>query len=276
MKSSRNPFLRTILLLIPGVLLALSGAPSEAAVLEQYCQYPPYVVQTVLPSVTMLVSNSQSMGKFAYDDPLNNCATEATACGGFDPTKKYYGIFDTGSYYTSAGSNSGTKFSLHGKKTAVSKGTDDWDGNFLNWLTTRRIDVMKKVLTGGDGTVDPCMRNGNREIQEIQRRQDLHPLQRDEPGCVAEHRGELHWECQRCNDVSRLRRKFNELQGSRSHRLEHHPGSSRRCSRRYPLGSPSTTIATARALRWIPRSTGATLALLRTGTGLTPRRGSTG
>jgi len=50
----------------------------------------------------------------------------------------------------------GTKFSLSGKKTSVTKGTDDWDGNFLNWLTTRRIDVMKKVLTGGDGTATPA------------------------------------------------------------------------------------------------------------------------
>jgi len=154
MKSSRNPFLWTILLLIPGVLLVLSGAPSESAVLEQYCQYPPYVVQTVLPSVTLLVSNSQSMGKFAYGDPANNCATTATACGGFDPTKIYYGIFDNKSYYRNAGSNSaaGSVFSFAGRIGSYTKGDDDWDGNFLNWLTTRRIDAMKKVLTGGDGS----------------------------------------------------------------------------------------------------------------------------
>ena len=27
--------------------------------------------------------------------------------------------------------------------------TGDWDGNFLNWLTMRRIDVVRKVLVGG-------------------------------------------------------------------------------------------------------------------------------
>jgi len=153
MKRFRYYFLRTILILIPGMLLVLSGDPSEAAVLEQYCQYPPYVVQSVLPSVTMLVSNSQSMGKFAYGDPANNCETTATACGGFDPTKTYYGIFDANSFYTNAGSNSaaGSVFSYAGRKGSYTKGSNDWDGNFLNWLTTRRIDAMKKVLTGGDG-----------------------------------------------------------------------------------------------------------------------------
>ena len=156
MTRSRNPLLRSILLLLPCAALAFSGGSSEAAALEQYCQYPPYVIQTVLPSVTLLVSNSQSMGKFAYGDNTNNCATEATACGGFNPAKRYYGIFDPDSYYESAGSSPGTKFSLHGKKTAVAKGNDDWDGNFLNWLTTRRTDVMKKVLTGGDGTATPA------------------------------------------------------------------------------------------------------------------------
>ncbi|HEX9191804.1 MAG TPA: hypothetical protein VF847_06880, partial [Candidatus Deferrimicrobiaceae bacterium] len=92
MNSTRKSLARTILTLLPCALLALAGGTSESAVLEQYCQYPPYVLQTVLPSVTMLVSNSQSMGKFAYGDPANNCATEATACGGFNPGLRYFGI----------------------------------------------------------------------------------------------------------------------------------------------------------------------------------------
>src|SRR5512141_1423712 len=152
-----------IFLSLPCVFLAFSGEPAEAAVLEQYCQYPPYVIQSVLPSVTLLVSNSQSMAKFAYGDtssPPRTCDNAATACGGFDPTKKYYGIFQDNSYYTNVGSNAaaGSKFTFAGYKSSptytstYSKGNNDWDGNFLNWLTMRRIDVMKKVLTGGDGS----------------------------------------------------------------------------------------------------------------------------
>src|SRR5512143_2235345 len=97
-----------ILLALPCVFLALHGDPAETAVLEQYCQYPPYVIQSVLPSVTLLVSNSQTMAKFAYGDdslPPRACDNAATACRGFDPTKKYYGIFLDNAYYTNSGSN---------------------------------------------------------------------------------------------------------------------------------------------------------------------------
>jgi len=150
MKRSRNPFLRTTFLLIPGALLVLSGAPSESAVLGQYCQYPPYVVQTVLPSVTLLVSNSQSMLNFAYGDGTNPCDNSAVPCGGFDPSRTYYGLFDSKYWYTGATGNSGG-FTRAGLAASSSRGTNDWHGNFLNWLTTRRIDVMRKVLTGGSG-----------------------------------------------------------------------------------------------------------------------------
>ena len=165
MKRFRNYFLRMILLLIPCVLLALSGAPSEAAVLEQYCQYPPYVVQTVLPSVTMLVSNSQSMLNFAYGDGVNGCNSSSSPCGGFDPNKRYYGLFDSNYWYTGATGSSGgfTKATLAGGTLTAptGRGGNDWHGNFLNWLTTRRVDVMRKVLTGGTGNgTESCGANG--------------------------------------------------------------------------------------------------------------------
>lgn len=146
-----------ILLALPCVFLALSGEPAETAVLEQYCQYPPYVIQSVLPSVTLLVSNSQSMAKFAYGDPSHGCTNDTTdACGGFDPLRStpYYGIFLDNAYYTNAGSNAavGSPFTFAGYKASYTKGNNDWDGNFLNWLTMRRVDVMKKVLTGGNSS----------------------------------------------------------------------------------------------------------------------------
>jgi type IV pilus assembly protein PilY1 len=156
MKRSRKPFLRTIPPLLQCILIALSSGASEAAVLEQYCQYPPYVVQTVLPSVTLLVSNSQSMLNFAYGDGANPCDNSAAPCGGFDPSRKYYGLFDSNYWYTGATGGGGgfTKAGLVGG-TATSPtggGTSDWHGNFLNWLTTRRVDAMRKVLTGGTGS----------------------------------------------------------------------------------------------------------------------------
>src|SRR5512134_2850387 len=136
MKRPRNPFLRTILPLFPCVVLALSGGMSEAAVLEQYCQYPPYVVQSVLPSVTLLVSNSQSMLNFAYGDGTKLCDSSTDPCGGFDPARKYYGLFDSNYWYT--GTTGGGGGFTKGNPVSSARGANDWHGNFLNWLTTRR------------------------------------------------------------------------------------------------------------------------------------------
>jgi len=171
MTRSRNPLLQSILLLLPCAVLTLAGGTSESAVLEQYCQYPPYVMQTVLPSVTMLVSNSQSMLNFAYGDGTKTCANSADPCAGFDPARTYYGLFDSNYWYTGATGNSGgfTKASLSGGTLAAptGRGVNDWHGNFLNWLTTRRVDAMRKVLTGGTGDGTESCGASNAQYKEF-------------------------------------------------------------------------------------------------------------
>ena len=51
--------------------------------------------------------------------------------------KEYYGYFDPNSRYSYASS-------IFSRDTA-----GEWSGNFLNWLTMRRIDIARKVLMGG-------------------------------------------------------------------------------------------------------------------------------
>jgi len=153
MRLIRGSTFRFATLAVAAVAWILCGVPADSANLPQYCQYPPYVFQSVLPSVTLLVSNSTSMLQFAYSDsvnPGNPCDNQADACGGFDPTKRYFGTFDPGYWYTGTTGTSGGF--TRANPVSGSKGLNDWHGNFLNWLTTRRVDVMRKVLTGGTGS----------------------------------------------------------------------------------------------------------------------------
>jgi type IV pilus assembly protein PilY1 len=66
----------------------------------------------------------------------------------FDPTKSYYGMFDPLRCYTTD-SNS---FNYQSVKAAVSDacGNSYWDGNFMNWLTTRKKETIYQVLVGGE------------------------------------------------------------------------------------------------------------------------------
>lgn len=131
---------------------------------EGYCQVPPYVIQNTPPNIMVVVDISGSMYNFAYSDGFetvataddNMCTGSGSPCTGFAnpgayPTYKYYGYFNPDYWYT-YGSN---KFAPTAPKTgsgfsgARAKNSNEWDGNFLNWLTMRRTDILRKVLTGG-------------------------------------------------------------------------------------------------------------------------------
>jgi type IV pilus assembly protein PilY1 len=150
------------------VVLAGLLAPSALqAGMTDYCSVPPYVVQNIQPNVMIVVDVSGSMFNTAYTDGFdtvttsddNPCTSSSSRCTGFTnpgiyPGYKYYGYFNSDYWYTY--STSSNKFSPSAPKPgsgltgARAKNSSEWDGNFLNWLTMRRTDILRKVLTGGD------------------------------------------------------------------------------------------------------------------------------
>ncbi len=160
-------------LVLMGTVPHSSG--SFAASMYDYCQVPPYVVQNIAPNVMLMVDTSGSMFNFAYFDGFHttdpsddiNCIDNASRCctdssspctdfagPGTYPDYKYYGYFNPDYWYT----YSSNRFVPSAPKTgsgilgARAKDSAEWDGNFLNWLTMRRVDVLRKVLTGGAKT----------------------------------------------------------------------------------------------------------------------------
>lgn len=161
---------RLIALLIASLGISSFIAPSNYAYAQSmadYCVVPPYVVQNVPPNVMIVVDNSGSMLNFAYSDGFhtvavgddNNCATSASPCTGFTnpgvyPTYTYYGYFNPDYWYTYASNRFLTSAPKIGSGLAGARAklATEWDGNFLNWLTMRRTDVLRKVMTGGKTT----------------------------------------------------------------------------------------------------------------------------
>jgi type IV pilus assembly protein PilY1 len=137
------------------------------AAMIDYCIVPPYVIQDIPPNVMIVLDNSGSMFNFAYFDGFtttdilddNMCTSSSSPCTGFTdpgtyPTYKYYGYFNPDYWYT----YSSNRFLPSAPKTgsglagARAKISTEWDGNFLNWLTMRRVDIIRKVMTGGKTT----------------------------------------------------------------------------------------------------------------------------
>ncbi len=94
--------------------------------LSNYCATPPFLTQAIAPNVLILLDNSGSMNEFAYKDAYNRGT-------------RYYGYFDPNAMYTYNTS----------RRIFEKSSTGEWNGNFLNWLTMRRLDIAKKVLIGG-------------------------------------------------------------------------------------------------------------------------------
>jgi type IV pilus assembly protein PilY1 len=124
MKSSKAIVILCVLSLFLGA--GRMGSAAEPAMVD-YTHYPLFQVNAVQPNILIILDNSGSMNLQAYR-------------GNYDHNTKYYGYFEPSVKYS------------YGSEIFVRDTSGSWDGNFLNWLTMRRIDVARKVLMGGLAT----------------------------------------------------------------------------------------------------------------------------
>ena len=120
------------------VLLAIILAPLTADAqqsMADYTCYPIFTANAVKPNILILLDNSGNMNLMAFGYDANGYYHS----DGFDPAETYTGYFNPTARYSYAG-----EFDMDP--------AGSWDGNFLNWMTMRRVDIMRKVLVGGLAT----------------------------------------------------------------------------------------------------------------------------
>jgi len=119
--------------------LSTGTSANAAPATGDYVAVPPFVAEnTGKPNVIVALDISGSMKAVAYRDVgAGNWKTGLH--DDFNPATKYFGYFESIKRYTY-----NTAFGFF-----VENVSGDWDGNFLNWLTMRRMDVVRKVLVGG-------------------------------------------------------------------------------------------------------------------------------
>ncbi len=136
---------------VVGMLWAGAGIGSLKA---QTCQIPPLSGGSEIPNIMIVIDTSGSMAWRAYwtVDPDGG---GPLAQGEYDPNFAYYGYFNPDRIYRyngnvwipvaneSPGSSTWRRVINPGRRTI--------SGNILNWATMARIDILKKVLTGGEG-----------------------------------------------------------------------------------------------------------------------------
>ena len=142
----------TWLRLLAWALLTLSGYVSGAP-----AQKPLFLTTGVSPMVmfAMSVDHQLFTKAFAdYSDLNGDGVIDNTYTDSFD----YYGYFDSDRCYTYNSSDNyfepkGDATGAHGHHCTGGSSTGEWSGNFLNWATMTRIDVLRKALYGGKRAV---------------------------------------------------------------------------------------------------------------------------
>lgn len=140
--------------LLLGTLMSLSITLAQAADLS-LASSPLFLGNAVKPNVMVMLDNSGSM-----KIPMYNGSFKVRS--GFTQTKSYYGIFDSSKNYVYDTTIPVNTNAYHGisldsangafKESNCTPAPGDiscWSGNYLNWLTTRRVDASRKVLVGG-------------------------------------------------------------------------------------------------------------------------------
>ncbi|KAA9003538.1 pilus assembly protein PilC [Stenotrophomonas cyclobalanopsidis] len=131
-------------------------------------QEPLYTKQSQPPLMMMVMSRDEQLFNKAYSDysDLNEDGTLDTT---YLDTFEYGGYFDSNLCYAYA---SGVF-----KASAAAGGANKhscssaWSGNFLNWITMSRLDVMRSVLYGGQRSTDDANKT---VIERAQIPNDLH------------------------------------------------------------------------------------------------------
>ena len=146
--------------------LAIFHPGSAAAeTVDDYSLLPPFVNSGVPPLVMLTMARNHKLYYEAYND-ISDLDGDAvidigykgyhTALDGSDHSADaidYYGYFDSFKCYEYDSTNDRfNPTSVTADKTC--SGTDEWSGDFLNYVTMSRMDTLRKVLYGGYRSTD--------------------------------------------------------------------------------------------------------------------------
>ncbi|WP_333785373.1 PilC/PilY family type IV pilus protein [Thermocrinis sp.] len=146
--------MRRILLLCLVVLISFSTQKSYSASMSDYCYIPPTVGTSVPPIVMLVMGRDHKIYYEAYND-ASDLDGDGRLDVGYKHSIDYYGYFDPYKCYRYEGIGANAKFvPTRRTNNKYCGGTNEWSGNFLNWLTMARIDVIRKVLYGGFRSTD--------------------------------------------------------------------------------------------------------------------------
>lgn len=141
---------RELARIIIAAVVALPSLPSFAQAIPDV----PLITSTSATPLNMLiVGRDHTLFFEAYND-ASDIDGDGTLDLRFKPDITYYGLFDSKLCYTHNNSSTNSGLFAPNSVTVDGKCPGKWSGNWLNYVTTSRIDALRKVLYGGHRDVD--------------------------------------------------------------------------------------------------------------------------
>ena len=147
-----KPWLVSLSLLLPLAVSKVFAEPTS----NLYSATPPLLNKSSEPMVMLVMSVDQELFKKAYPDYSdldNDGQLDITYKDSFD----YLGYFEPNwcyQYNSSTGRFEPEQQATGANQHYCADNSKPWSGNFLNWATMSRIDVLRRVLFGGKRYLD--------------------------------------------------------------------------------------------------------------------------
>ncbi len=141
------------LILMAGMLLAIA-LPARAATIPLSTK-PLFLSEQMDPMVMLVLSRDESLYYEAYNDFSNlDGDADGTIDVNFRPSYTYLGYFNPTTCYAYVNDVFVPRATAGTNKICSGSSNARWSGNYLNYLTTSRIDALRKVLYGGKRSTD--------------------------------------------------------------------------------------------------------------------------
>jgi type IV pilus assembly protein PilY1 len=166
--------IRTIAIVATATFAGWHAGPAHAAL--DIAQAPLFQQVPVPPLNMLVMDRDHKLFYEAYNDASDLNGDGITDIGYKPDTIDYFGYFDS---YTCYDYNSGSGRFVPAVRNGPGTGatpdrtrkrcTGRWSGDFLNYLTTTRIDALRKVLYGGKRVVDTAATASTASVTVLER-----------------------------------------------------------------------------------------------------------
>jgi type IV pilus assembly protein PilY1 len=152
--STRPSAMRTRFATLAATALAVALSAGNAQALT-ISDSPLFLTSAAEPLIMLTMSNDEQLYHKAYTD-FDDVDGDNLIDVGYKDTINYSGYFDTKSCYKYNSGQFEREAAAAGANghfcSAVTNGR--WSGNFLNWVSMTRMDVLRQVLYGGYRSTD--------------------------------------------------------------------------------------------------------------------------